>query len=206
MPGVQFERFLLSGVVSAKSNLKLNLNFENGKKFPHSLKTSIFWLHNLILHDKNYVLLWRVLGFLVCLRSHDTFHVSRPSVAAGNHGAWRCGKSIWQLGLFNLQKLLQPNLKSFLEISGCPTCLLFVILKLLKLLPTLPLRALSLSQSSIALYSDSRASFLSFAASEWSSFKPSLATFWNFFPSNSGRACMQYSSTGSTKYKTYKKQ
>ena len=84
--------------------------------------------------------------------------------------------------------------------------LFFVKLKLLKLFQTLPLRALSLSQSSIALYSDSRASFLSLAASEWSSFKPSLATFWNFFPSNSGRACMQYSSTGSTKYKTCKKQ
>ena len=33
---------------------------------------------------------------------------------------------------------------------------------------------------------------------------PSLATFWNFLPSNSGRAPMAYSSTASVKYNTSK--
>lgn len=67
---------------------------------------------------------------------------------------------------------------------------------------TFPLRAVSSSHFVSGSKFLVRLSNFSLAALDLWSSSPSLATFWNFLPSNSGMAEMQYSSTASVKYRT----
>lgn len=66
------------------------------------------WLTAHLKHS----LLWRVLLFSVGLRSHDSLHVTRPTIGAGHQGARRCGQSVRHRSFVNLLfqsiKFLQP--------------------------------------------------------------------------------------------------
>ncbi|TNN82078.1 hypothetical protein EYF80_007724 [Liparis tanakae] len=64
-------------------------------------------------------------------------------------------------------------------------------------------RGLSFSHVVRGSYSFSRTSLFSLVFSLSSNLTPSFATFWKRFPSNSGSAWMQYSSTGSVRLRLF---
>lgn len=135
-----------------------------------------------------------VFARLVRLSLHDSFHVSWPAVLTGYQSAGWLGQSLGDDGLLNLLRhtavdgMRRPPCQNAHKMAHHCSCAL-----------TLSFRALSFSQVVRGSNSFSRLSLFSLAFSLSSNLIPSLATFWKRFPSNSGSAWMQYSSTGSVK-------